>query len=300
MTKSLLKIPMKVNKRYIFLFSLILFIFLNQCSNKSKKQLYIDKYYGNVLLNDVIPLKYQYLKNFDILQLKDSSYCIVKSSDFIMLISGDSNIIFERVDNSSNELSLKINKGFMAIYSKKIFKNAQIQATNASVMGDFKYMVIMTDNDTSCISCIDGKLNVNYYVGNYKYSKSIVSKNQFLIAGSKTEYGAIPMYLLQDYESMAALFYVDNKHDDIAQQFLHDKLLRFSYINFKEEIELAMMAQQKGQLTKVVTTSGTVYKGWVLAKGNLLEIISINGSIEIPQKRVKYVLHYSPMYYRDD
>lgn len=288
------------NKKYtitvlIFLTVAVIFLF-PQCSDNREKIYRIETFHGSVLINNVTPQEYQVLKNFDLLQVKDSSYCILKNSNCIMLICGKSEVTFVQVDDSTNGLSVNLNKGFITIYTEKLYKNAHIQTPHTTIKGDFKYLCVMTEDDAVNISCIDGKLNTTYVVNNNEYSRSVTSKKQLLIARSIHEYADIPIYLLQNYESMVPLFFEDDKKDAIIRQFLHDRLLRYSNLNIKEEIELAMIAHQKGQLSKVITTNGTMYKGWVMAKGNVLSITSINGTVEIPQKIVKYVLHLTPMY----
>lgn len=284
-----------VLRSIIYLISVIII----SCSHKSESFVVAD-YNGHVIINSSGPQLFASLAGNNYIHTDASSYCVIQHGDSGLLIiysNSDVNIDYN-VTGDNSKIIISIPKGIVDILYSSSLKDVIIKTDTCLMTGNVKILRLLSHENYTCVMNKDAKVTVEYVENGTQYSKFIEKNKMFITTGQMSGYYDLAVQTVDLFNELSHIHYGNAGENKpvIIPPALKEMIRVFGNRNIKDDITLALLERQKGALKKVITRSGVVYRGYVTAKGKLLEILTYEGVISIPQSSVKYVLSYQPMY----
>ncbi|MCX8122678.1 MAG: hypothetical protein N3F66_00765 [Spirochaetes bacterium] len=254
------------------------------------KDFRVYKLHGEIYIDSNKAQLHQTVNN-NTIETNSSSYCVIGNDTTYIFITGNSAIDFD-IDNTKKSINIQINRGNIILISDKIIKNITVTTPIYEYNGDIKNIQIMTKDDALLLWSLEAKGTLKNTKDNIV--KFIDNKHQFIQADQDVVYLEMDTNIYDELRNNAEIFKKGLMHNNLEENFMHQKLIALGNKDIKETIMLALLEKREGKLKKVITKSGNEYIGIAVARGKMLEILTVKGKIVIPQSNVKYVLYYSP------
>jgi len=283
----------------ISFYALLCVVCCVSCTSK-KETYFIADYNGLVTINNNKPQLLTHLTGNNYIHTGSSSYCVVQyGKKGFLIIYGNSDVNIDvNILGDSDRLIISIPQGIVDIVYSSKEKDVAIKTDTCLISGDVQNLRVLSHQNYACIVNIDSKITVNYIENSKEYSKFVENNKMFMTTGLTSGYFDATAQVIDFYKELRHIQYSIPEQNIPAyiSPGLKEIIQEFGNRNVKDDISLTLLEKQKGPLKKVITKNGTTYKGYVTAKGKVLEVMTIQGLVSIQQSNVKYVLSYQPMY----
>jgi len=272
------------------------------CTGK-REIFFVAEYNGLVTINDNKPQLLTQLPGNNFIHTGSSSYCVVQyGKKGFIIIYGNSDVnIDTNILGDSDRLIISIPQGIVDIVYSSKEKDVAIKTDTCLVSGDVQNLRVLSHQNYACIVNIDSKITVSYIENSVEYTKIVENNKMFMTSGLTSGYFDANVQVVDFYKELKELKHIqygvyEKNLPAFISPSLKEIIREIGNRKIKDDISLTLLEKQKGPLKKVITKNGTTYKGYVTAKGKVLEVMTIQGLVSIPQSSVKYVLSYQPMY----
>jgi len=283
----------------ISFYALLCVVCCVSCTGK-RETYFIADYNGLVTINNNKPQLLTHLTGNNYIHTGSSSYCVVQyGKKGFLIIYGNSDVNIDvNILGDSDRLIISIPQGIVDIVYSSKEKDVAIKTDTCLISGDVRNLRVLSHQNYACIVNIDSKITVNYIENSKEYSKFVENNKMFMTTGLTSGYFDATAQVIDFYKELRHIQYSIPEQNIPAyiSPGLKEIIQEFGNRNVKDDISLTLLEKQKGPLKKVITKNGTTYKGYVTAKGKVLEVMTIQGLVSIQQSNVKYVLSYQPMY----
>jgi len=283
----------------ISFYALLCVVCCVSCTGK-RETYFIADYNGLVTINNNKPQLLTHLTGNNYIHTGSSSYCVVQyGKKGFLIIYGNSDVNIDvNILGDSDRLIISIPQGIVDIVYSSKEKDVAIKTDTCLISGDVQNLRVLSHQNYACIVNIDSKITVNYIENSKEYSKFVENNKMFMTTGLTSGYFDATAQVIDFYKELRHIQYSIPEQNIPAyiSPGLKEIIQEFGNRNVKDDISLTLLEKQKGPLKKVITKNGTTYKGYVTAKGKVLEVMTIQGLVSIQQSNVKYVLSYQPMY----
>lgn len=283
----------------ILLYAIYCTVWFVSC-NSDSKIFFVADYDGLVTINNSKPQLLSRLSGNNYIHTGASSYCLVQCENKgLIIIYANSDVYLDaNTSGDSNRLIISMPQGIVDIVYSSKEKDAVIKTDSCLLSGDVQNVRVLSQQNSTCIVNIDSKITVSFMENNKEYSKFIEKNKMFMTTGLNSGYFDITAQVVDSFKELKNIQYavLEQNIQAVIPPLLKEKIQDFGNRDVKDDISLTLLEKQKGPLKKVITKNGIIYKGYVTAKGKVLEIMTMQGVISIPQNSIKYVLSYQPMY----